>query len=132
MAGPADYSSDWSGTPPGRTPAGYSPARMAAAAPGLAVGALQVADPQGRSAAVRFHDLRHGAATMLRAAGVPIKTISAILGHSTVAFTDDIYVEVAEEMAEEAAAAIQAFVPRKGKIIPGRASNVPARGEDDH
>ena len=69
---------------------------------------------------------------MLRAAGVPIKTISAILGHSTVAFTDDIYVEVAEEMAEEAAAAIQAFVPRKGKIIPGRASNVPARGEDDH
>jgi hypothetical protein len=40
--------------------------------------------------------------------------------------------EVAEEMAEEAAAAIQAFVPRKGKIIPGRASNMPARGGDDH
>ena len=71
------------------------------------------------------------AATMLRAAGVPVKMISAILGHSTVAFTDDIYVEVAEEMAEEAAAAIQAFVPRKSKSIPARASNVPARGEND-
>jgi integrase len=78
---------------------------------------------------VRFHDLRHGAATMLRAAGVPVKMISAILGHSTVAFTDDVYVEVAEEMAEEAAAAIEAFVPRKA---PGRASNVPAGGENDH
>ena len=78
---------------------------------------------------VRFHDLRHGAATMLRAAGVPIKTISAILGHSTVAFTDDIYVEVAEEMAEEAAAAIQGFIPRQRTA---RASNVPAGGENDH
>jgi integrase len=78
---------------------------------------------------VRFHDLRHGAATMLRAAGVPVKTISAILGHATVAFTDDIYVEVAEEMADAAAAAIAAFVPRKA---PGRASNVPSGGENDH
>jgi integrase len=73
---------------------------------------------------VRFHDLRHGAATMLRAAGVPIKTISAMLGHSTVAFTDDTYVEVAEEMADAAAAAIEAFIPR-------RASTVPAGGEND-
>jgi hypothetical protein len=63
---------------------------------------------------------------------VPIKTISAILGHSTVVYADDIYVEVAEEMAEEASAAIHAFVQRKSKIISGRASNVPAGGENDH
>lgn len=31
-----------------------------------------------------------------------------------------------------AASAIEAFVPRQAKITPGRASNVPARGEDDH
>jgi integrase len=77
---------------------------------------------------IRFHDLRHGAATMLRAAGVPVKMISAILGHSTVAFTDDIYVEVAEEMADAAAAAIAAFVPRKSPVC---ASSVPAGGEND-
>jgi site-specific recombinase XerD len=62
---------------------------------------------------------------MLLAAGQPIKVISEILGHSTSAFTVDVYTEVAEELAESAAAAIAAFVPR-------RASNVPAGGEDDH
>jgi integrase len=61
---------------------------------------------------VRFHDLRHGAATMLRAAGVDIKTISAILGHSDVHFTDNTYIEVADEMAEAAAAAQAGLVPR--------------------
>jgi integrase len=68
---------------------------------------------------VRFHDLRHGAATMLIAAGQRVKVVSAILGHSTSSFTMDVYAVVAEELAEAAATAIAAFVPR-------RASNVPA------
>ena len=61
---------------------------------------------------VRFHDLRHGAATMLRAAKVDVKTISAILGHSDVHFTDNTYIEVADEMAEAAAAAQADLIPR--------------------
>lgn len=64
---------------------------------------------------VRFHDLRHGAATMLIAAGQPVKVVSAILGHSTSAFTMDVYAVVAEELAEAAATAIAAFVPRRGR-----------------
>lgn len=64
---------------------------------------------------IRFHDLRHGAATMLLAAGVPIKVISEILGHATAAFTSDVYTSVAEELAEQAAAAIAAFVPRRNR-----------------
>jgi integrase len=64
---------------------------------------------------VRFHDLRHGAATMLRAAGVDIKTISAILGHSDVHFTDNVYIEVADEMAEAAVAAQAGLVPRRAR-----------------
>jgi len=64
---------------------------------------------------VRFHDLRHGAAIMLRAAGIDIKTISAILGHSDVSFTDNTYVEVADEMAEAAAAAVADLVPRRAR-----------------
>jgi integrase len=74
---------------------------------------------------VRFHDLRHGSATMLIAAGQPVKIVSAIMGHATSSFTMDVYVSVADELAESAASAIAAFVPR-------RASNVPAGGEDDH
>jgi integrase len=81
---------------------------------------------------VRFHDLRHGAATMLTAAGQPVKVVSEVLGHSTVAFTADVYVTVAEELADAAASAMEAFVPRKNKIVPGRASNVPASDENDH
>lgn len=62
---------------------------------------------------IRFHDLRHGAATMLIAAGQPVKVVSAIPGHSTSSFTMDVYAVVAEESAEAAAVAIAAFVPRK-------------------
>ncbi|HCU96536.1 MAG TPA: hypothetical protein DHU96_28980 [Actinobacteria bacterium] len=61
---------------------------------------------------IRFHDLRHGTATMLLAAGQPIKVISEILGHATSAFTADVYTEVAEELADDAAAAIAAYIPR--------------------
>ena len=65
---------------------------------------------------VRFHGLRDGAATMLLAAGQPPKVISEVLGHATVAFTMDVYAVVAEELAESAAAAIAAFVPRKTAV----------------
>ena len=69
---------------------------------------------------VRFHDLRHGAASMLLAAGQPPKVVSEILGHSTVAFTMDVYAVVAEELAEAAAVAIAAFVPRRSKTEADR------------
>jgi len=45
----------------------------------------------------RFHDLRHGCATLLLAQGVPIKTVSDILGHSQISITADIYGHVVPE-----------------------------------
>ena len=68
---------------------------------------------------VRFHDLRHGSASMLLAAGVDLKVVSETMGHSTVAFTADVYVTVAEELSEAAAVAIEAFVPRKARTESG-------------
>jgi len=50
---------------------------------------------------VRFHDLRHSAATVLIAAGVPLKVVSELLGHSSVAITADIYAHVLPEMQQE-------------------------------
>ena len=64
---------------------------------------------------VKFHDARHGAASMLLAAGQPPKVVSEILGHFTVAFTMDVYAIMAEELAEAAAVAIEAFVPRRNR-----------------
>ncbi len=38
-----------------------------------------------RAEGLRFHDLRHSAATILLAAGVPERVVMEILGHSTLA-----------------------------------------------
>jgi integrase len=69
---------------------------------------------------VRFHDLRHGSASLLMAAGQPPKVVSEIMGHSTVSFTMDTYEVVAEELAEAAAVAIEAFVPRRNRTEAGQ------------
>ena len=62
---------------------------------------------------IRFHDLRHGSATLSLAAGVDIKIVQEILGHSTSAFTRDVYTSVVPEIASAAAEAVAAIVPRK-------------------
>jgi integrase len=72
---------------------------------------------------VTLHGLRHGSATMALAAGVPIKAISEMLGHATSAFTADVYTEVAEELAEAAAVAIAAYIPRRAKSVPSGGGN---------
>jgi site-specific recombinase XerD len=40
---------------------------------------------------IRFHDLRHSTATLLLHAGVDLKTVSAVLGHSQLSVTADYY-----------------------------------------
>jgi integrase len=64
---------------------------------------------------VRFHDLRHGAASLCKAAGLDTKFISALLGHSRTSFTDATYVLVFPEVAKAAAEAAAAIVPRAGQ-----------------
>jgi site-specific recombinase XerD len=69
---------------------------------------------------VRLHDLRHGAATLALAAGVDLKTVQAMLGHSTIVTTADIYTSVLPELQRDAATAIAALVlkgARTGKPI---------------
>ncbi len=62
---------------------------------------------------VRFHDLRHGAASLAKAAGASSKEISQQLGHSRQSFTDTTYVTVFPDVAKAAAEAAAALVPRK-------------------
>lgn len=52
---------------------------------------------------IRFHDLRHTAATLLLLKGVSAKVVSERLGHSSVAFTMDHYAHVLPSMQREAA-----------------------------
>lgn len=57
---------------------------------------------------VRFHDLRHAAATQMIALGVPLKVVSERLGHSSIAITADFYSHVSATMQEDAAGRIDA------------------------
>ena len=49
---------------------------------------------RAKLATIRLHDLRHTHATLLLAAGVPVKVVSERLGHSTPAFTMTVYQHV--------------------------------------
>lgn len=55
---------------------------------------------------IRFHDLRHTAATLLLSARVNPKVVSEMLGHATVAITLDIYSHVLPDMQRDAATAM--------------------------
>ena len=54
-----------------------------------------------------LHDLRHAVATQLARKGVHLHTVSAILGHSSTAFTMDVYTEEWDEGQALAAAALE-------------------------
>ncbi|MDH4119178.1 MAG: site-specific integrase [Acidimicrobiia bacterium] len=53
--------------------------------------------------AIRFHDLRHTHATLLIAAGVPVKVVSERLGHANPGFTMATYQHVLPGMGADAA-----------------------------
>lgn len=55
---------------------------------------------------IRFHDLRHSAATLMLRRGVHPKIVAEMLGHSQISVTLDLYSHVTPTMQREAAAAL--------------------------
>ncbi|MBA0053766.1 site-specific integrase [Streptomyces sp. AJS327] len=76
---------------------------------------------------IRLHDLRHGAATLMLAAGVDVKVVSETLGHSDTRITRDIYQSVFPEVAKDAAEAAAGLVPIQRKAQAKKA----AKGKTD-
>jgi integrase len=66
---------------------------------------------------VRLHDLRHCAATYLRAAGADLKTVQETLGHADHKITADTYTSILTELERATAEAAANLVPRQR---PGR------------
>jgi integrase len=61
---------------------------------------------------VRFHDLRHTAATLLLAQGVDPRTIMETLGHSQISLTLNTYTHVLPALQAEAAAKLDEILSR--------------------
>ena len=69
---------------------------------------------------LRFHDLRHTAATLMLRDGTPTKIVSARLGHATASLTLDTYSHVTPDMERGAVAAIDAVLARPEAHTLGR------------
>ena len=67
---------------------------------------------------IRLHDLRHTAASLALAAGVPLKVVSEQLGHSSLAITADTYTSVLPAVAAAAAEAVADVIPRASPRSP--------------
>lgn len=63
---------------------------------------------------IRFHDLRHTAASLMIRRGIPPKTVSERLGHADVGFTLRTYTHLYDEQREEAAFDLSDFFPVAG------------------
>lgn len=63
--------------------------------------------------AVRFHTLRHTAATLLLADGAPLFDVSRILGHSQITTTADTYGHLVDDMTAGAAARMDVLLAAK-------------------
>ncbi len=59
---------------------------------------------------IRFHDLRHTAATLMMVQGIHPKVVSEMLGHSTIAITLDLYSHVTPTMQRSAANALDSLL----------------------
>jgi integrase len=73
----------------------------------------------------RFHDLRHTAATLMLAAGVPLKTVSDILGHSSIQVTADTYGYTFEEDKQRALDTLAQALGKKPEAAREKQSTPP-------
>ncbi|WP_161634182.1 tyrosine-type recombinase/integrase [Nocardiopsis potens] len=81
--------------------------------PGWVLDRFRALTAQAGLPPVRVHDLRHGAATLMLAAGVDIKIIQETLGHSRSSTTRDVYTCVLPRLFHDSAKAAAALVPRR-------------------
>jgi len=51
---------------------------------------------------IRFHDLRHTAASLMLAEGIQLKVVSEMLGHSSISITADLYSHVIDTLKRDA------------------------------
>lgn len=88
-------------------------------APGRLTHVFQKLIAEHDLAPIRLHDLRHGAATLALAAGVELKVVQEMLGHSSIVLTADTYTSVLPEVAHRAAEQTATHLLRAAGLVPG-------------
>jgi Phage integrase family len=63
------------------------------------------------------HTLRHSAASAMLSHGVPLKVVSEILGHSSIAITGDVYGHVSPAVSRDAVATLGAVLNNSGGLM---------------
>jgi len=73
---------------------------------------------------IRFHDLRHSAASLLHASGVPLVAIQKLLGHASFRPTQEVYAHITSDLETEAASTMDELL-----APPATLSHQPRRGK---
>ena len=70
---------------------------------------------------IRFHDLRHSAATLLLSLGVHPKVVQELLGHTQISMTMDIYSHVLPGLQQDAVGKLNTLLtrPKDGDVGKG-------------
>lgn len=67
-----------------------------------------------------LHTLRHSAASVMLANGVPLKVVSEILGHSSIAITGDVYGHVSPDVSRDAVRTLGEVLGNLGRATGGQ------------
>lgn len=79
---------------------------------------------------IRFHDLRHTAASLMLIYGIPVRVVSKIFGHAKPSTTMDIYGHLIHDMQDEAARVMESLVtPIRGDITESVKEAQPTRSQ---
>ncbi|MCU1604284.1 MAG: Phage integrase [Modestobacter sp.] len=77
-----------------------------------------------------LHTLRHSAASVMLTHGVPLKVVSEVLGHSSIAITGDVYGHVSPDVSRDAVATLGAALSNLGSANGGHNGGQPRPDSD--
>jgi len=81
--------------------------------------------------AMRYHDLRHGAASLMAAQGVSARVAMEILGHAQISTTMNIYTHIAPELQKDAAERLSsALWPDSSPALVSELVSIPIHDAD--
>jgi integrase len=88
--------------------------------PRNALRAFKAAAARAGLPAASLHTLRHSAASVMLTHGVPLKVVSDILGHSSIAITGDVYGHVSPDVSRDAVTTLGTVLSNLGSANGGQ------------